>query len=144
MQRPRIQIVNRPKAGSSGLLAAAVAGLGLGLLLGLAAGELLTGVKLRPPRRRRAPGSDSLGTKIRRALRADPSLAPLRFKVLEVGRHAVELHGWVPSRLERSRALRLARQAAEPGIDIVDCLLVHGEDDLEFPTLAVDDELDIA
>ena len=49
----------------------------------------------------------------------------------------VELHGWVPSRGLRARAARAV--AAAPGIDtLVNCLLVHGEDDtlLDTPDVA--------
>jgi hypothetical protein len=41
----------------------------------------------------------------------------------------VEIHGWVPSRSLRTRAIRVVH--ALPGIEqVVDCILVHGEDDV--------------
>ncbi|MEO8449036.1 MAG: hypothetical protein ABI647_04555 [Gemmatimonadota bacterium] len=144
MQRPRIQIVRRPRAGSSNLVAVSLIGLGLGLVAGVVAGELLRGRKLRPTGRKKKVESDAKVIAIRSRLRRDAGLAALRFVILKAGPHAVELHGWVPTRLERSRALRLAREAAEPGIHVVDCLLVHGEDDIDLPDLSDDDELETA
>ena len=45
----------------------------------------------------------------------------------------MELHGWVPSRAARARAMRVAAAAA-PDIDVTNRLSVRGEDDREPAT----------
>jgi hypothetical protein len=119
----------------------------VGLLVGLAAGFLASefwggrapGVLRRvlpdKPAPDRAPAdlAAELEERLEQALGPDaPSL-----ELVPVGRQAIELHGWVPSRLARSRALGIARDTLGPGIRLVDCLLVWGEDDQptgEHPT----------
>ena len=62
------------------------------------------------------------------ALAADPRLAGLTIEARAVGRGAVELRGWVPSRSIRTIAGRTA--LAVPGIEsVINSLLVRGEDD---------------
>lgn len=69
-------------------------------------------------------------------LQADATLRQLEFEVLAVGPGVIELHGWVGSRAERTRAARIA--ASVPGVTtLVNSLLVHGEDD--YPTPVLDD-----
>jgi len=70
-------------------------------------------------------------------LGAEPGFAHTPFELLAIGGGGFELHGWVSSRSQRTRAYRLAAAAAgdEP---IVNCLLVRGEDDVA-PVLALDD-----
>ena len=74
----------------------------------------------------------------RRVLQADTQLCQLGLEAIAVGPGVVELHGWVPNRTIRARASRIV--AAVPGIDsLVNCLLVHGEDDAAA-TLDVTDQ----
>jgi hypothetical protein len=64
----------------------------------------------------------------RAALDTDPELRDLPLEAIAVGPGVVELHGWVPDRRIRARASRIV--GAAPGLDsLVNCLLVHGEDD---------------
>jgi BON domain len=66
------------------------------------------------------------------ALRADPRLAGLTIEARAVGRGAVELRGWVPSRNLRTAAGRTA--LAVPGIEsVINGILVRGEDDRPSP-----------
>jgi osmotically-inducible protein OsmY len=66
------------------------------------------------------------------ALRADPRLAGLTIEARAVGRGAVELRGWVPSRGIRTAAGRTA--LAVPGIEsVINGILVRGEDDRPSP-----------
>ena len=66
------------------------------------------------------------------ALGADPRLANLTIEAREVGRGAVELRGWVPSRSVRTIAGRTA--LAVPGIEsVINSILVRGEDDRSSP-----------
>ena len=66
------------------------------------------------------------------ALDADPRLAGLSIEARAVSRGAVELRGWVPSRILRTAAGRTA--LAVPGIEsVINSLLVRGEDDRPSP-----------
>ncbi len=124
----------------SELLAWTLVGAVVGVAAGFAAAEWLG-----PAAKRRAraaggeDGDDGLpalrpGEATRAArltLGADPDLAPLDLEVLAAGPGIVELHGWVPERRLRARAVRLL--AGTPGIHtVINCLLVHGEDDAEL------------
>jgi hypothetical protein len=110
----------------------------VGATLGLAAGYLLAEVvgplRAGTDRSSRGPGQRPVtgATLVRlasRALEGDPLLRELGLQFIPSMPGVVELHGWVPSRSLRARAARLV--AAEPGIaDVVNCLLVRGEDDL--------------
>jgi hypothetical protein len=65
-------------------------------------------------------------------LETDPMFKGLELVPIGVGPGIVELHGWVSTRALRARAMRLVSQTA--GIDtLVNCLLVHGEDDAAEP-----------
>lgn len=83
--------------------------------------------------RRRAEAGRRAGQAARAAqvaLAADPELARCGLACLPVGQGEVELHGWVPSRTLRARAVRLVRDV--PGLDtVINAILVHGEDDRE-------------
>jgi len=69
-----------------------------------------------------------LASRVRAALAADPVLAALDLEPIPVSAGQVELHGWVATRAERAQAWRAARVV--PGIEsVVNCILVHGEDD---------------
>ena len=66
------------------------------------------------------------------ALQAEPRLAGLTIEARALGRGAVELRGWVPSRSTRTCAGRTA--LAVPGIEsVINSLLVRGEDDRPSP-----------
>jgi len=129
------------KRGTSlvGLLGWSVGGAALGLAAGLIVNETLGEVGparikgLVRKRRRPAPArTGQLARLVRQALRLDPALAHLTLDALAVSARTVELHGWVGTRAERTRAARVARGV--PGLDtIINCLLVHGEDDFNSP-----------
>lgn len=108
-----------------GLVAGTLAGFLLGEWLGPSATSAL-----RPTRPARGPSPAELVHAAQAAMLDDDELARADLEVVPVGRGAVELHGWVPSRRARARALRLVR-AAVPDSRLVDCLLVRGEDDVE-------------
>lgn len=115
-----------------------------GLALGFAAGLLLRGVvggidrgRLRTlhqeimgefPTGRRA--TREAVAAVTGALARDAVLAGIPFEVVPVRAGHVELHGWVPTRAARARAIRIAVTAA-PGIDVTNRLSVRGEDDKE-------------
>lgn len=122
----------------SELLAWSLVGAGLGVVLGFVTGEWLGGGRTSaapsPSRASRGrPFSPISGphAAIRAAysvLEKDESLRTLGLEPVGVSRGVIELHGWVPNRALRARAVRLVRAA--PDIDrLIDCLLVHGEDD---------------
>ena len=115
-----------------------------GLTLGFAVGFLLRGAVGGVDRRRlqtlreeitgaypvaRRPAGAAAAA-VRNALERDPALSEIVFTVPPVGRGHVELHGWVPSRALRARAMRVAAAAA-PDVDVTNRLSVRGEDDLE-------------
>jgi hypothetical protein len=62
-------------------------------------------------------------------------------ELMAVGRNALELHGWVPSRRARVRALTAVREIVGPERPLVDRLLVAGEDDLPAPSFTSGEEL---
>jgi hypothetical protein len=121
------------------LLGWSVGGAALGLAAGLIVSETLGEIGparikgLVRKRRRPAPArTGQLARLVRQALSIDPALAHLTLEALAVSARTVELHGWVSTRAERTRAARVARGV--PGLDaIINCLLVHGEDDFNSP-----------
>lgn len=129
------------KRGTSlfGLLAWSIGGGVLGLAAGLAVSETLGEVgpaRIRGMVRLRRPPAPArtgqLARLVRQAMHLDPALAGLALNALAVSARTVELHGWVNSRAERTRAGRVARGV--PGLDsITNCILVHGEDDFNSP-----------
>jgi hypothetical protein len=118
------------------ILGWSVIGFGAGLMGGLvAAGWLgrVTRGRLRDEVRafRTGEGTSvvSLAASVTAAFRADPALAPHNLSAVGVSRGTVELAGWVPDRLARARAMRIANSV--PGLDaVINGILVHGEDDL--------------
>jgi hypothetical protein len=70
----------------------------------------------------------SIGRRIEEAFAADPLLAGLSLETVPVGPGRLELHGWVPTRAARARAIRIAAGAA-PDTDVVNRLLVPDEDE---------------
>ena len=129
------------KRGTSlfGLLGWSIGGAALGLAAGLIVNETLGEVGparirgLVRKRRRPVPArTGQLARLVLQALRADPALAHLALHALAVSARTVELHGWVATRGERTHAARVAR--AVPGPEsIINCILVHGEDDFNSP-----------
>jgi hypothetical protein len=113
----------------TGFIAGAVAGWLLGETTGGVSKVRVTGYfgALRRPRPAPEAGTTPR-ERIRLALEADPELGPLSLHLVPAGKSAVELHGWVPSRRHRARAMRLAVAAAGEA-RLIDCLLVRGEDD---------------
>lgn len=133
---------------STELLAWTLLGLATGLVAGAVAGAWLRPdpdvVKPAAGRPRPTPSTEPLrvaeaaGVVLRR-LEEDDILRNLSFEVLAVGPGVVELHGWVASRAERTRAARIA--ASVPGVtNLVNSLLVHGEDDFPLPVRAADEQ----
>ncbi|HSR92458.1 MAG TPA: BON domain-containing protein [Gemmatimonadales bacterium] len=129
--------MSRRPSGSE-LFAWSLVGAGLGLVSGFVLGELLGSSKLRFPRRwgsvprgklvARREGPPAVASLARAALRHDDQLHDLALEAVGVRVGVVEIHGWVPSRSLRARAIRVVH--ALPGIEqVVDCILVHGEDD---------------
>lgn len=115
----------------------AVAGFALGAAAGWLLGELTGGLSRdrlsryfsglrRPAADNDAPANPR--ERVRAALGADSDLRRLDLEVIPAGRGAVEVRGWVPSRMLRARATRLAATAAG-ATRLIDSLLVRGEDD---------------
>jgi osmotically-inducible protein OsmY len=126
---------DRLSAGEALLWAAP--GTGAGLLAGITLSAWVGGVS--PGRVRRAanrirevaPPQLTIGASVqavRVALQAEPRLSGLGIQAVPVSRGAVELRGWVPTRLARTLAGRTA--LAVPGIEsVINSILVRGEDD---------------
>jgi hypothetical protein len=117
-------------------------GLGLGFLAGFVLRGAVGGVDRR--RLRSLPGEitgqypapstrSRVAGLIVAALDQDDELREVDFEVVPVRPGQVELHGWVPSRAAGARAIRLAG-AASRDTDVINRLLVRGEDDLPEPT----------
>ena len=110
-----------------GLGLGVAAGFVLGELLGPAPGRVLTGA-MRP-----AAASDPslriLVEQARAVLEGDLMLRDCGLDVIPIGQGRIELHGWVADRRSRARAARLVGDAVRAEA-IINCLLVHGEDDL--------------
>jgi len=116
-----------------GLAAGALAGFLLGELWGPTASRAIR----TPKRATRKASVASLVESAHEALGADETVAAAMIKVVPVGRNAIELHGWVPTRTTRARALRHVREAL-PETSVLDCLLVRGEDDGALEPLQAD------
>lgn len=137
----------RDRPSASELFAWTLLGGALGVVAGFALGEWLGPVtpervasQLGRARQRRSHRLRAAETAAaaRAALDTDPELRDLRLEAIAVGAGVVELHGWVPDRRLRARASRTV--SAVPGIDsLVNCLLVHGEDDTADATLDATD-----
>jgi hypothetical protein len=138
----------RERPSSSELVAWTLVGLGLGLVAGFGLGGWLGPVDRRRSLRLLEPETEAgvaplkaseAERAVERALAQDPDLRSLGLRAIAVGAGVVELHGWVPSRPLRARAVRLV--ALLDGIDsLVNCLLVHGEDDASQPALDATDQ----
>jgi len=125
----------------SELLAWLLVGASAGLVAGFALGEWLGPLDSTRLRRALSPAGGGAGPRLRAAetaraarlaLERDSDLRDLELEPIAVGPGVVELHGWVSSRALRTRAARVV--AAAEGIDtLINCLLVHGEDDAGQP-----------
>ncbi len=128
----------RARPSSSELVAWSLVGLGLGLVAGIGlagwfgpsrpredAPNLDPERAIRAPRPLKAAAAERA---VERALAGDPDFRNLGLRAVAAGPGVVELHGWVSTRRLRTRAMR--RAAEVDGIEsLVNCLLVHGEDD---------------
>lgn len=116
-------------------IGAAALGLAAGLIVNETLGEVGPARIKGLVRKRRHPAparTGQLARLVRQALRADPALAHLTLDALPVSAGIVELHGWVGTRAERTRAARIARVVS--GLEsLINCILVHGEDDFNSP-----------
>ena len=144
---PRLALRRRRSADTFPAAAGAIAaGLAVGATLGFLLGELFGPTASRVIRTRRAtpddaPSAASLVDLALTALDADLPLRAARLDVVPVGRQAIEIHGWVDDRRARSRAGRLVADAVAPA-KVVNCLLVHGEDDLPWQEQAPEPDAD--
>jgi hypothetical protein len=128
--------VKRERLSTAETLAWSAVGIAAGVMGGLwAAGWVgrMTRARLaggfRAMRAPRATTAVALAAAVRRALAADPVLAPHELTPIPVSHATVELTGWVPDRATRARAVRVA--GAVSGLDdLINSVLVHGEDDL--------------
>ena len=138
---PRIAVRRaRPAAATSTSVGVILVGLGLGLAAGFVLGEMAGPAPLRQfgrGRRTRTSSVTGLVESAQAALDGDLPLRDSALHVIAVGHGRIELHGWVNTRAERARAERLVRAAVEADA-VINCVLVHGEDDV-VPAL---DELD--
>lgn len=124
---------SRPRALTAAL---AAAGAGLGFLAGFFARGLVGEVGSVRFRHLvgqfRRPGPPLSGRDVTRrvaeAFARDSDLAALELEVLLVRGGRLELHGWVPTRQTRARALRLATETL-PGVELTNRLRVRGEDE---------------
>ena len=146
----------RPETGAS-LLPTILTGLGIGLAIGLLAGEVWAGRgrKALIPWRPKPPAPPStaiLTNRVRQKLEALLGAEASGLPLVAVGRNGIELHGWVASRSSRSRAIRAIRELLGGDLTLVDRLLVWGEDDTPLPprtpptrpTIVRDEEPEVA
>jgi hypothetical protein len=123
-------------------------GLGIGVVAGFLAGELLGPAASRainpvfPVTTRPSRGTGPVARLVANAqavLDDDVVLRECHLEVLAVGPGRIELHGWVPDRRSRARAGQLVSDAVAADA-IINRLQVHGEDDLATPAEIATDE----
>src|SRR5690606_28174560 len=137
----------RPE-GEDSAIPAGLVGLGIGIAVGFLVGELFAGEghravrrALRPLRRAKAqPHPAELTADIRETLTKVIGPDAQSVNLVHVGRNALEIQGWVGSRARRTKAIRTVREALDPGIKLVDRLLVWGEDDAATPVIPLREE----
>ncbi len=131
--------MKRERLNTAETLGWSVFGLGLGIAGGLWAAGWLGRVtrgrlsdEIRAVRTPHGGSPAALAAAVGDALSADPALSAHRIRAVPITRGTVELTGWVPERLIRAQAVRLAAQV--PGLtDLINSILVHGEDDVASP-----------
>jgi len=111
-------------------------GLSIGVAAGFVLGELVGPVAVRTlrtgkvgaalPHRRQLV--IELVEQAQAALEGDLVVRDCGLRVIGIGDGRIELHGWVPDRRARAHAARLVQRAVVAD-EIINCLLVHGEDD---------------
>src|SRR5512139_2097555 len=112
-----------------GLAAGVAAGFGLRTLVGRLDRQRMRDAVAAWTGRHPVPDTGrAVGRRIAEALGADPGLAGLALETVPVGPGKLELHGWVPTRAARARAIRIAMEAA-PGTEVVNRLQVPEEDE---------------
>ncbi|MGH7592399.1 MAG: hypothetical protein ACRELE_00890 [Gemmatimonadales bacterium] len=126
--------VRRASRNSPPPIGALILGFGVSVALGFALGELAGPAVERTLAHWTRPDTPENPVRVlvaaaQAALDGDLILRDARLVVIPVGRAAIELHGWVTDRRARARAARLVGDAV-PAESIINCLLVHGEDDL--------------
>lgn len=139
--------VRRASATSPASLAGAVVlGLGVGAIVGFLLGELAGPAASGALREQARPTPKSrplvsrLVVRAQAALDDDLFLRDCGLRVLAIGPGRIELHGWVADRRSRARAAHLVSDAVEAEA-IINCLLVHGEDDLAIESDDATDEM---
>jgi hypothetical protein len=143
---PRLALRHRrPTPSTPGTLGAIALGLAAGATLGFLLGEFFGGAATRVLRGtvgpEPAPGSVAeLVEEALATLENDLQLRECHLDVVPVRRAALEIHGWVPDRRSRLRALRLVADAVRPA-EVIDCIRVRGEDDLAFDLVDDSDAL---
>jgi hypothetical protein len=139
--------VKRERLSTAETLGWSVIGFGAGLAGGLWAagwlGRVTRGRIADEVRAYRTPAGTSsvaLAQAVQAALDSDPGLEAHGLTAVAVTRRSVELTGWVPDRPTRARAVRVA--ALVPGLeDLINSILVHGEDDIPSPPQLVLEDL---
>lgn len=76
----------------------------------------------------------AIGERIHEALKADPATGGLALETVPVGPGRVELHGWVPTRAARARAIRIATGAAGSTAVVNRLVVPDDEDEAMSPT----------
>lgn len=124
---------------SSSRMGYVAAGLALGAALGTFLAEMLAPAAQRATKRLGRGATPSVAELVHDAqtvLDADVQLRDCGLEVIPVGRGTIELHGWVDTRKARTRAATLVAQGVDAAT-VVNCILVHGEDDI--PPMPADD-----
>ena len=121
---------------AAGLLAGLVAGVGFRTLIGRLDRQRVRDAVADWTGQHPVPETGrAIGERIHEALDADPATGGLTLETVPVGPGRVELHGWVPSRATRARAIRIATEAAA-GTDVVNRLVAPDDEDTAWPPTA--------
>ena len=122
---------------AAGLLAGVAAGFGFRALVGRLDRQRVRDAVAEWTGRHTVPATGrAIGQRIHEALAADATIGGLGLETVPVGPGRVELHGWVPTRAARARAIRLASEAVA-GTEVVNRLVAPDEDDPPAPSPAV-------
>ena len=121
---------------AAGLLAGLVAGVGFRTLIGRLDRQRVRDAVADWTGQHPVPETGrAIGERIHEALDADPATGGLSLETVPVGPGRVELHGWVPTRATRARAIRIATEAAA-GTDVVNRLVAPDDEDAAWPPTA--------